>query len=135
MQNKYFCPACGFKNLYESNIPKFCGDCSQPLRAAAVTPSKASKSQSSEEDDDDDEEDYNPLKINKRELAKDWSIDMPQQKIGIGSFQDLAFNQAAPKTKLPPREVPKDVKGLTVKNILKASREECAKVRTTREIG
>lgn len=136
MQNKYFCPSCGFKNLYESNIPKFCGDCSQPLRAAAVATSKAFKSRASEDDDeDDDEEDYNPLKINKRELAKDWSIDMPQQKIGIGSFQDLAFNQATPKSNLPPREAPKDVQELNAKNILKNVRQECAKVKTTREIG
>ncbi len=133
MSNNYFCPHCGAKTTYESSIPSFCFSCGQGLRSASKPVSKAS--QSHEDDEDDDEEDYNPLNINKRELAKDWSIDMPQQKIGIGSFQDLAFNQASPKSNLPPREAPKDVQELNAKNILKNVRQECAKVKTTREIG
>lgn len=135
MSNHYFCPHCGAKTVYESSIPAFCFSCGQGLRSASKPVSKASNSRIIIDDDEDDEEDYNPLQINKRELAKDWSIDMPQQKIGIGSFQDLAFNQASPKAKLPPREVPKDVRDLNVKNILKNVQQECAKVKTTREIG
>ena len=138
--NTTFCILCGHKNYYESKPAPYCGGCQKPLnravQASESTPFRASKSRASEDDDeDDDEEDYNPLKINKRELAKDWSIDMPQQKIGIGSFQDLAFNQATPKSNLPPREAPKDVQELNAKNILKNVRQECAKVKTTREIG
>lgn len=136
---KEYCVKCGASNIFESSRPKFCGGCGSAfnrLDASESTPSKASKSRHNEDDDsDDDEEDYSPLRINKRELAKDWSIDMPQQKIGIGSFQDLAFNQATPKSNLPPREAPKDVQELNAKNILKNVRQECAKVKTTREIG
>jgi predicted RNA-binding Zn-ribbon protein involved in translation (DUF1610 family) len=133
MSNSYFCPHCGAKTIYESSIPAYCFSCGQGLRSASKPVSKAS--QSHDDDSDDDDEDYNPLNINKRELAKDWSIDMPQQKIGIGSFQDLAFNQSAPKPKLPPREAPKDVQNLNAKNILKTVRQECSKVKSSREIG
>ena len=136
---KEFCVKCGAANLFESSRPKFCGGCGSAfnrLDTSESSHSKASKSRASDDDDeDDDDEDYNPLNINKRELAKDWSADIPQQRIGIGSFQDLAINQSSPKTKLPPRAVPKDVKTLNSKNILKTVQQECAKVKTSREIG
>jgi len=137
--NKEFCVKCGSANYFESSRPLFCNGCSLAFNRSDTSESTRSKASNSrviiDDEDDDEEDDYNPLNLNKRELAKDWSIDMPQQKIGIGSFQDLAFNQASPKTNLPAREVPKDVRNLNAKNILKNVQQECAKVKTTREIG
>ena len=135
---KEYCVKCGAGNVFESSRPRFCNGCGSAfnrLDTSESSSSKALKSRVSDDDDEDDDEDYNPLKINKRELAKDWSIDMPKQKIGIGSFQDLAFNQSAPKSNLPPREAPKDVQNLEGAALLKAVRQECAKPKTAREIG
>ena len=134
MSNNYFCPHCGAKTVYESSIPAFCFSCGQGLRSASKPVSKASQSHD-EDDDSDDDDIYESLNINKRELAKDWVVDMPETKLGIGSFQDLAIHQSSPKIKLPPRAIPKDVKALNAKNIIKATIQECAKPKTSREIG
>ena len=132
-----FCVHCGFKNLYDSSPPKFCGGCGLAADKAIRPSTSNSSRQNDDEDDDSDDDDdiYESLNINKRELAKDWVVDMPETKLGIGSFQDLAIHQSSPKIKLPPRAIPKDVKALNAKNIIKATIQECAKPKTSREIG
>jgi len=41
--NKVFCSSCGFKNVYEVNKPKFCGDCGAKIGSFAPTPAPAQR--------------------------------------------------------------------------------------------
>jgi ribosomal protein L37E len=113
-----YCIHCGAKNTYESALPKFCSSCGEPFN-------KASRPKVVEEEEDDVEE----IDIDAKSLAKDWSVELDFES--HLTFGDLALNPA-PRTEYKPRPAKDSLEG---KALLKQIQSECAKPKTSREIG
>lgn len=127
-----FCIHCGSKALYESNPPKFCPSCGSPWNKSLSSKRPIHNEEEDDYEDDDLESIGGGLSINKTELAKDYSIEGYANGLGE-SFSSLVFDQAAPKGTLPKRQPNKSVPDGP--EVLKQVLSECAKPKTSREVG
>ena len=119
-----FCIKCGVKNLYETNVPKFCSGCGKPFNR--------SDSSISQDSDEDDFQDPTP-KIDKRSLAQDWGVqDYGRNSATIGTFGDLALNNPTPPQ--PRMARPESMAGLNGQDLVKTLVTQCSKVTKSREV-
>jgi len=136
---KEYCIACGFANEYLSVRPKFCGGCGAVLnRAAEVLKSKASNSTPAKvkrksifvnnDEDEDEDENFEDLQIDKRELVN--SVEAVVSAPRFPTFEDLAIHSASPRKERFSRPEFRVEGG----DVVAATRRECAKVQTSREV-
>lgn len=112
-----FCVKCGQKNTYEASPPNFCCGCGEPFNKAISVARTETK----------EEERSGPLHIDKNKLKKDFVAEVDQ--VQRDTFGDLYHNPSPRESYTRPR--PKSLGD----NAAKATRQECAPVKGTKEIG
>lgn len=140
--NSEYCISCGKKSFFESSKPAFCGFCQKPFNRAdsssysstsnpssakTTSSSKAKRSLFVDSDDEDDEDEFVDLQLNKRELAKDFEIEIFQDR--PQTFEDLAIHGASPRRQ---KEIRPEFKPGA--DIIAVSHQECARVQVSKEV-
>jgi hypothetical protein len=115
-----FCVKCGEKNTYEASPPNFCCGCGQPFNKSVATPKAV--------DQNEEVTSEATLNIDKTKLAEGWVAQV--NSVERNTLGDL-YKNPSPRGNNIARPRPKSLG----ENAAEATRQACAPVRSTKEVG